>query len=323
MVVPKNTERLSNIAQKLSDNYDDVEWWSSQFLDLINGPFQTRVYPGRSGVDIMDADWDVLIVCDACRADTFERVVDVDQFDSYQRETSKASQTGEWLTENFSDTKHGDTVYVAGNPMVSKWVPEQWHQLIEAWRDGYDPEFAQVHADIITDYAIDALDDYPDKRVIVHYMQPHAPFVNYPDLHYSAWGGFEKLDSEIEEIERGPSSVWHAAAQGLVDNNRVWQAYDDNLDYVMPEVMRLIDSLSEGTKAVITSDHGNVIKKYSYPIPIPVSGHPRYHRIKGLVTVPWAEVTPGRRRVTESSVSSESTAKKRELDERLNALGYK
>lgn len=317
---------LNSISSKLytlAANIDDREWLTAQLADQINGPFQTKVYPGRSGVDIMESDWDVLVVCDACRADTFESVVDRDDFDKYERKASRASQTGEWLTQNFADEVYSDTVYVAGNPMVSKWVPEQWHQLIEAWREGYDRDFAQVHAEVITDHAIEALEEYPEKRVIVHYMQPHAPFVNYPDLHYSAWGGFDDLEGDIEKIERGPSSVWHAAAKGLVKTDQIWEAYEDNLEYVMPEVWRLINELSKGTKAVVTSDHGNVIKARSFPIPVSVSGHPRYHRHDGLVTVPWAEITVGRRRVVESSAVSRSSASQDEVDERLNALGYK
>lgn len=310
-------QRLKYSLSQIAQNGHNLNWWRGTLMRRVNGTFQTRIYPGRTGIDVPNADWDTLVVLDACRADLFEEVVDLDRFDEYRSETSRASATPEWLPVVFHD-EYGDIVYVSGNPQVSRKIPDRWHRLIEVWNDAYDEEREVIQAGPIVDAAIEAREDYPDKRIILHLMQPHVPFVDRPDLHFCNYHLFEDL--EMVGDERA-GNVFEAAAKGIVDENEMWGAYGDNLRYTMREVWRLVDEFDE--RIVLSSDHGNVVEARSWPLPFKYHQHLPNHRHPGLVTVPWAVIDGSRPRITDDGVNSKSRATAEEVTDRLENLGYR
>lgn len=311
-------DRVRYAGSELIENATDPEWVRGRIRHRVNGAFQTKAWPRRSGVNVPVADWDVFVLFDACRPDTFETVVDTTQFDEYTRVTSQASQTHEWLSVNWTG-EYGDVVYVAGNPMVSA-NPPAVHHLDETWRDAFDDEMGQVNAETITDRALALLDSYPNKRLVVHYMQPHAPFIGHPELRFTEW----ELINDIELEGRGDAAdVWEAGAKGLVEEDAIWEGYADNLEYVWERAGPLLDA-TNGRRVAITSDHGNVIKTRDYPIPITISAHPPNHRQPGLVSVPWGvlEADGERPNIVAEDATSEAAAADEEVEERLRALGY-
>jgi hypothetical protein len=310
-------ERIQYGLAQIAEHGDSLNWWRGTLMRRGNGLVQTKVYPGRTGVDVADAEWDTLVVLDACRADLFEEVIDVDRFDEYRAETSKASATPEWLPVTFPD-EYGDTVYVSGNPQVSRHVPDRWHELVEVWDEAWDEEAQVIRAAPIVDAAIEAREQYPDKRLVVHLMQPHVPFVDRPDLQFCTYQLFGDLDMEGDDRA---GNVFEAAAKGVVDEDEMWAAYGDNLRYAMDEVDRLLDAFDE--RVVLTSDHGNVVQARSWPLPFRYHQHLPYHRHPGLVTVPWAVVDGPRIDATDDGVASDSGAESDAVDDRLRALGYK
>jgi hypothetical protein len=318
--------KIGYAARELAANADDREWWRSRLVHRINGPVQRHVMDTyRPGIDVLDADWDVLVVLDGCRADLFEEVVGVDadrsgSYDSSRRVRSRASQTAEWLRTTFPAT-YGDVVYVAGNPMVSMVKPDVFHHLTESWRDGVDPELNTIAAPQVTDDALAAREQHPQKRLVVHYMQPHYPFVGFPDLHFSSFEMFHEVGVELAGDDRA-SSVWDALGKGLVEREEVWRGYRENLQYVLDEVERLVKGFSD-ERVVVTADHGNLLGERLWPVPLREYGHPPGLRTPGLVEVPWA-VLGGKHRptITSGAVRSVSTADEGQIDERLAALGY-
>ncbi|ELZ71156.1 hypothetical protein C5B91_06060 [Haloferax sp. Atlit-10N] len=310
-------DRIKYGLSQIAENGRSLNWWRGTLMRRGNGAIQTKLYPGRRGIDVVDADWDTLVVLDACRADLFEEFVDLDQFDDYRAETSRASATPEWLPVSFPD-EYGDIVYVSGNPQVSKKVPDKWHKLFEVWQDAYDDDVEAILPGPIIDAAIRAREEYPDKRLIVHLMQPHVPFVGRPDLHFCTYQLFEDLDMDGDDRA---GNVFEAAAKGIVDEEEMWQAYGENLTYAMDEVQRLIDAFDE--RIVLTSDHGNVVEAKSWPLPFTYHQHLPYHRHPGLVTVPWAVLDGERPTITDDGVESSSRATSAEVTERLENLGYK
>jgi hypothetical protein len=311
------SERIQYGLSEIVENGDSLNWWRGTLMRQGNGLFQTQVYPRRRGIDVMDTEWDTLVVLDACRADLFEEFVNLDRFDEYRAETSRASATPEWLPVSFPG-KYGDTVYISGNPQVSRLVPDRWHELIEVWQEAWDEENQIIRAGPIVDTAIKARERYPEKRLIVHLMQPHVPFVGRSDLHFCTYQLFEDL--EMAGDDRA-GNVFEAAAKGIVDEDEMWKAYGENLTYAMDEVCRLIDAFDE--RIVLTSDHGNVVEARSWPLPFTYHQHLPNHRHPGLVTVPWAIIDGLRREITDDGVQSHSGATSEEVLERLEHLGYK
>lgn len=309
---------VSYAYNEIRQNWNDVDWWSNRVQARINGPIQRRF--GDRGIDIVGADWDALVVLDACRYDLFEEIADLDRFDEYRRVRSPGSATNEWTERAFTATgPHGDIVYVTGNPMTSRHAAQSFHRLVEVWTDAFDESLGSVPAEVVTEAAIKARETYPNKRLVVHYVQPHYPFVRDPGLQFTDWGGTDTIRNENADARA--RDVWQALRLGLVDRETVWAGYRRNLEYVLDRIDPLLSAL-EG-RTVVTSDHGNLLGERGSPIPVRLYGHPEGCRHRDLVTVPWA-VLQGENRPEIDSEAAESTtdADSDAVSDRLTALGY-
>ncbi|ELZ19146.1 hypothetical protein C477_09099 [Haloterrigena salina JCM 13891] len=315
--------RIEDVIAELRANWRSDAWWAERIRTRVNSPVQRLLRSRENTLNYLEEDWNVLVVLDACRADLFENVVDEDYFDDVTTVRSPATETKEWLNRTFDGT-FGDIVYVAGNPMVSNVKPGAFHDLIEVWRDAWDEESGVLRPEPITEAARTALREHPNKRVIVHYMQPHAPFIDYPELNFS--GDADVWGLEVSEahpnFDAGDdyNNPWEALEAGAIDAADVWEAYEHNLEIVMDEVAALLESTDR--RVVVTSDHGNAFGERSWPIPVRLFGHPGHRRHSALTDVPWAVVDGKRRGINTSDVSSETEATEREVKEHLAALGY-
>lgn len=275
------------------------------------------------GVDIFEEDWDTLVVLDACRYDIFESTSHLEG--SLSSCISKGSSTVEWLQANFAGRDLQDTVYVTANPQLER-NRKHWeiklHEIINVWlEDGWDEETGTVRAETMTEAAVEAVERYPNKRLVVHYMQPHYPFV-------PAETEFDK--DHLQSIDGGgsdPSSenVWNQKFLGSLDisRNELWSMYVENLEYALESVADLLANLSG--KTVVTGDHGNYVGERASPIPIREYGHPRGLYDTPVVRVPWLEHTTGERRDIhkESSSANDSQIDSDVVSDRLRNLGYK
>jgi len=315
------------VVRELRENYDDPHWWKYRLAHRVVHPIHS-VYPGyRNAVHVMEEDWDTLLVLDAGRADLFEAVADLDALDDYRHVESLGGSTPEWTRRNFVDREFGDTVYVTGNPQVSKYAGDAFHDIVEVWRGAFDEDHRTVLPEPLVDAAHGALERTPDKRLVVHFMQPHRPFVEHEELHFG--GTAVPEDMVADDTAHGPAhddgdapnDPWLALEAGAVPYDEVWGAYADNLEFVLDEVLEFARSL-EG-KTVITSDHGNLLGERAWPVPIRLYGHPSGIRLPALVDVPWGVIESGERReIRDDGVRSASEAESDVIEERLRALGY-
>ena len=278
-------------------------------------------YP--QGIRIFEEDWDTLIVLDACRYDMFESVCQIEG--KLSSRVSKGSSTPEWLRANFAERDLRDTVYVTANPHLER-NRDEWnislHKIINVWlEDGWDKETGTVRAETMTEAAVKAADRFPNKRLVVHYMQPHYPFV--PSTTKFDKTHLQSIDGEGSD----PSgeNVWNQKFTGMLDISRdeLWSMYVENLKYALDSVEQLLEKLSG--KIVITSDHGNYVGERASPIPIREYGHPRGLYDWPVVRVPWMEITRGERREIHhgSKMSSGSDIEDEKLTKRLQNLGYR
>jgi hypothetical protein len=266
----------------------------------------------------MDEDWDVLFILDACRADTFQASTGGWRFDEYRVEKSLGSSTPEWTRENFAGGSFGDTVYVASNPYTSLIAGNAFHAIAEVWRTDFDEDELTVLPEKVDEAARQAREQYPHKRLIVHYMQPHFPFITTEEMRYSGWHP-DRIRGEEERTDP-ISDPWHALQKGLVDEEDVWQAYRDNLDAVLESVEGLVSDFQG--RLVLSSDHGNMVG-WGWPVPMKIYGHAAGLRYPQLVDIPWAVIERGDRpTIRDDGTLSESAAEREEISRRLRALGY-
>lgn len=271
---------------------------------------------------VMSRDWDNLILLDACRFDMFREVNFLEgHLDSIY---SCGSSTGHFLQDNFKGQSFFDTVYVSGNPLVNHFVPDSFFAVIPVWQDGWHEEFGTVLPETMVEYSIEAANRYMDKRLILHFMQPHYPFIGEKTRAViGEHEGIKSRDLMIGKKVRHTQTVWHLFREGILDRQTVWEAYCDNLHIVLEALQGLLPLLSG--KTVISSDHGNLFGEWLWPIPVREFGHFGGLYKKSLVQVPWF-VCPGEKRKqiqsAEPESKPESIGDREEYQKKLSALGY-
>jgi hypothetical protein len=140
----------------------------------------------------------------------------------------------------------------------------------EVWADGWDDQLGTVPPRTVTDRAIHAGRSLPADRLIVHYMQPHQPFV----------GALESR-SDAPWIA---GNVWNALRRGEVTRAELWAAYRKNLEGVLDDVELLLENV-DADPVVLSSDHGNAIGEWG------IYGHPNGCLHPSVKEVPWIETT--------------------------------
>jgi hypothetical protein len=268
----------------------------------------------KQGVDIFEEGWDNIIILDACRYDTFVDLADLPGHT--ESRFSQGAATYEFIRHNFENKNLHDTVYVGGNTWFLKLRDEinaEIHNFIDLQQGDRDVKFAVQELDVpqpesVTKAALGAHERYPNKRLIIHYLQPHHPFLGKKGREWFS----HQSSSLTEVIDRTPN----------ISRENIQEAYRENLELVLPEVERLIEELPG--KTVITSDHGEMLGDRHQFIPLRDYGHHEGIYNNELVKVPW-HIVEGKRRkqVVEEPPQSETAINKEEIDNRLRDLGYK
>lgn len=181
-VYGKTKDKLRYIFSKAKEKWSDVYWWRKTVFPFVARSIVCFYYQkivGNKGIYVMEEDWDNLIVLDACRYDLFKEVANT----GTDYRISRGSFTPEFLIENFDGRKYYDTVIVTANPYVDKLVKESFYKVISVWKDGWDGKYNTVLPQTMLKYGLKAEKMYPDKRLIVWFLQPHEPFIEDPEIY--------------------------------------------------------------------------------------------------------------------------------------------
>jgi len=287
-----------------------------RYVPIEVNNLQFRLRHGK-GTRVMEEDWDNLLILDGCRYDMFTERVDLSGTLEYR--ISLGSSSEEFMERNFVNQQFHDTVYVTANPFIPKLGlnEDTFHAVVDLL-DDWDEELQTIHPNTVAAAAREAHEQYPDKRLIVHFMQPHAPFIG--ELGREMVGGGWTMDHDVED----DPGIWNRLRDGEdISLEKVWRAYNENLDVVLAEVRPLVKSLAG--KSVVTADHGNLVGERLSPIPTRRKyGHPYGVHTKELVKVPWFVATHGARRtITEDPPIAQESIAEDTIEDRLDALGYK
>ncbi|MFB6071316.1 MAG: hypothetical protein ABEJ76_09860 [Halanaeroarchaeum sp.] len=260
------------------------------------------------GTPIWEFDWDVLVVLDACRVDAMEAVADEYDFVESVGETySVASDSPTWMRRNLANSPPSRppyTAYLTGNPWSAE-VDVQTRRVVEVWRDRWDDELGTVRPSDVTRAAATYYDRHTHD-LIVHYVQPHVPFLDRPELNpaveTSDWTG-TVTDEAWDRVRRGdlPESV-------------VWEAYVDNLRHVLDSVETLLEAIDAET-VIVTADHANAIGEFG------LYGHPNVP-IPAIRRVPLIETSGSGTADVEPLEIGPESGTRRDAASRLEDLGY-
>lgn len=278
---------------------------------------------GGEAVDVMAEDWDNLILLDACRYDYFKS-----QYQMPGELTpiiSHGGQSWEFMQRNFVGKKFHDTVYVTANPHTGKLDKDVFHAVEPLYIDAWSEKHETVLPDDVTEAALDAHARYPDKRIVIHFMQPHRPYLGDTaaeiqrehDTH-----GFNRNLAHSNETPDG-TSFSTLVENGDIPIQKTRAAYRETLNIVLDSVNKLLEQISG--KSVVSADHGEMLGEKILPFTTPKFGHShQYIRNKTLYQVPWLEAPADNRRNITSDVPvgfdrGDSTT----VADRLKALGYK
>lgn len=325
------------VGDFLAEAREDYERYGASSVrftaeELFQGILSRAGYFANYGGDFYDHGWDLLILLDACRWDLMEEVVEeYDFIESHGSFVGQSSHSREFLHKTFMENRRSglnklqvwkevlrdpdnidifkrhyrmqdnakisETAYITWNMFSEMLDGDSFYHYATLGRQewGHDDQILSPRK--LTDYAIDLLRREDPERTIIHYMQPHTPF----------------RDSDGTDV---PGSVWDRIQRGEKNYHVAWEEYKENLRWVLDDVELLLENV-DADKVVISSDHGNAIGEWG------CYGHRPYVPVEAVKRVPWAETTAADQRTYEPEIEELSDADEDEIQERLEALGYK
>lgn len=269
-----------------------------------------RLNPEPIGKNVYDRDWDVLVILDALRYDLANEVAE--EYDLLCSTTvpSIGRTSMQWMERTFTEAYADEmerTAYVSGNPHTANHVdPSRFRLLDEVWRYAWDDDIGTTPADAVTDRAVAVGREYTPERLIVHYMQPHYPFVPAPLT--------KGIDTNwVYSPDDDPDELRELLKRGAVSRKEVWARYRDNLHYVLENVETLLNNVDAET-VVITADHGTAYGELG------LFGHNEDNPLDVVNTVPWCVTS-----ASDTETYSPRLERKKEavdVTDRLRSLGY-
>ncbi|AHF99628.1 hypothetical protein HALLA_13360 [Halostagnicola larsenii XH-48] len=316
----------------LLKNFYNPFWWKDMAIPYIQKNLTKKYSEFRYSesapvCELMSEDWDNLIILDACRYDQFESL---NSFSSdLESRNSLGSATPEFLRENFAGKTYHDTVYVTANPMYrTQGLNDVFHDVVDVWELEWDSERRTVLPETMKERTLETYRDYPNKRLIAHFMQPHYPFIGEAADVIGDHAGYEFAYRQVQgqDAIRDDPTVWSLLEDGKVNEESVWKAYNENLNIVLGHVENLVEDFSE--KTVVTSDHGNLVGERVLPFGSRQYGHPVGVYTDALRKVPWVEIEGNRRKEVKSEppedhiTDDHTTEADSTVTDRLADLGY-
>ena len=211
---------------------------------------------------IHEMDWDILIILDACRPDYFEKNFKNFFAGKYQRVKSSGSNTPAWIRNTFPDY-YENIIYISGNPYISSKIKtkqiigycagEHFYMVddvfIWGWKKDNESDIETVFPDEIIRATIKWLQIFPNKKFILHFMQPHSPYVGKTKLKI---GVFKAARNQIISL---PCRRY----VGMVNHPKLRTAYEDNLKFVLEKIKNNLLPFIKDKRIHITADHSELL----------------------------------------------------------------
>lgn len=203
-------------------------------------------------------------------------------------------------------------IYISANPQTHVvGIENKFFETERLYNKKWDEEYKTVLPEDVVNKTLEIKKEYPDKRIISHFLQPHAPYI-----------GDKKIRNDQGEIIEA-KDMWDEIRfrNEKVSKKKLTKCYQKNLEMVLKSITKL-GKINE--KVVITSDHGELFGEYG------LWEHPKNVHVPELIEVPWFEVEDINKDISDhnfdigdktgQNVESES---EEEIKKKLEALGYK
>jgi len=266
-----------------------------------------------AGERVTEQDWDNLVILDGCRFDVFRETNPITGDLATFR--SAGSTSHEYFINNFDGESYPDIVYITANTWFHK-INSEFHDIIPARELLWDDEIMTVLPSDLTQYVLNNKHKYRDKRVIIHYMQPHMPFLIEEEDRtrkspLSCGSGLHRYSKE-DQSEIDP--WWIRLEEGIISRDEAWAAYKNTLKIALKHVHSLVKNMSG--KTVISADHGNAFGENG------IYGHPKYRTHPVLTKVPWLSIEGTRKNIKPGEDLVHTQTLSSVDKEKLRALGY-
>jgi len=309
---------------KLSSIKNILKNWNNPFYVRNAIIYKIINYLNRdlNGIKIFNYSWDNLIILDACRYDLFENEWEKTNINgNLYKAKSSGSHTKSFIKNNFKKDFYNNLVYITANPHVDILLKNRIYKIISVWKSDWNEKYHTVLPEVIYQHAIDASIKFPDKKLIIHFMQPHYPYIGYnlrdKSLEYLKQAALNenKIKSDVNHKES--LLTWHSSKiYRIIDKKEHYRLYKKNFLIVWSYVLKLIKNLSG--KIIITSDHGEAFGEKIHPlIPIKFYGHKEGININPLRNIPWLEIEKDKKRMNKSLIERKKiidTANKFKID---------
>jgi hypothetical protein len=313
---------------------------------------------GGETKNVLEENWDYLIILDAGRFDFFNDLYRNHLNGNLKKAISPATTTMMWLNKVFTDF-YEDIVYVSANPYINSRIAvtdqyglkfegkKHFFKVVDVWKFGWDERLGTVHPNSVNDAIFKIKENYKNKRFVLHYMQPHEPYISTDYIRYIKEDYIKRREETNRSINVKTQAPLRKAIRkirtsagkaitksfgievtwkiiNLVDGSPVSQpisiyieegmkglrkAYRENLGLVLESVAELLENVSGNI--LITADHGEYLgenRRY---------GHGLVPRHPPIIEVPWLIIEgnrPKRKKIIEREIIKERI-------ERLKKMG--
>ena len=296
--------------------------------------------------NLLEENWDYLIILDACRYDYFKEIYGNYLDGEVKMAISPATTTMQWLNNVFTGF-YDDIVYVSANPYINSKIEvtdqyslkfngkKHFFKVVDVWKWGWDNNLGTILPSEVNKATSKAKADYKNKRFILHYIQPHEPYIgknyiNYISENYAKKRGKTNriIDGKTKKANidirasagRTIQKIFGIEGRWKISNllgiaplsqpdsigykegiNGLRNAYKENLEVVLESVAELLEHVSGNI--LITADHGEYLGENGR------YGHGLVPRRPPIVEVPWLIIENEKSR--ERIVSEKETLKDR------------
>lgn len=276
--------------------------------------------------DFLEEDWDYAIILDSARYDVFEEMYGDYFSGDLEKRRSKASATPEWAEKVLEGRQNIN--WFSANPFINgiglplKEIGSVDYQtnpsrhiahVVDLWDEAWDAEDGTVQPEVVNREFRERIENLSDRRTVIHYMQPHAPFIGRGKSRINKYlqKSFSELKKDGKKDSKVPDSLTKSLSNllgrfektetgmklGLISSldrksimevmrgdtrDTLMRYYRENMRIALENASELAEDLDG--KVIITSDHGEAFGEQG------VWEHHAETHIPSLVEVPWLEV---------------------------------
>jgi len=198
-----------------------------------------------------------LIILDSCRYDIFSEEVEEFLDGDLEHVYTHKTYTVQYFKETW-DGSHQNLTYFTGLSAPTDYAFEQKGidftpskhigEFVHLWNNCEDKELGAVPPEYMTSAAL----KNKTPQMVIHYVQPHAPYI----------GDFRLQGDNNQDVEGNVNEIYkkigrYSKKDKEISDSELRRAYRSNLRRVLKAVRQLVINLDR--PIVITADHGEML----------------------------------------------------------------